>query len=631
MGRRLAAIVSIDVVGYTRLMRADEAGTLAALTALRTRLVEPKVTQHHGRTIKLMGDGALLEFPSVIDAVLFAVDVQFAARASGTAEPADRAIVFRIGINLGDVIAEDDDIYGDGVNLAARIEALAEPGGICISRPVYDQVRDKLDLDYEDMGEVEVKNIDRPVRVFRIPLTNKAAALLRPVNAAEAPTPPRARRLAAAAAVALLAIAAAGIAWWQVSAPDLPPASLERMALPLPEEPSIAVLPFDNLTGDPSQDYWIDGFTEDLITTLSKVPRLFVIARNSTFAYKDKPTKVQEVAEALGVRYVLEGSTQLVGDRVRINAQLIDALSGRHLWSERYDRDFSDILVLQDDIGRRIVTEIEVELTMGEDARIYRQNTDSAAAYLHVMRGRELFQHFDKADNQTARREFEQALELDPDYANAASWLGWTHWNDARYRWSADRGESLRMAEDLGRRALTLDSEWEAGHGLMGAVHLLKGDFDQSLAERRKALEISPGTAENQYMMGWTLVYAGDPDEAIEHLRRALRLSPFAPAHWASSLGEAYRLSGRADEAVAVLRGVAERAPEDINVSLIRLAAALVAAGQEDEAREVADKILRIKPTFSLSDYAKSRIYRDPQVTERLITDLRKTGLPDQR
>jgi len=392
--------------------------------------------------------------------------------------------------------------------------------------------------------------------------------------------------------------------------------------------PTIAVLPFGNLTGDPAQEYWIDGFTEDLITTLSKIPLLFVIAHNSTFAYKDKPTRLHETSEALGVRYILEGSAQLVGMRMRINAQLIDMRSGRYLWSERYDREFNDILALHDDIGRRIVTELEVKLTMGEDARIYRQGTDSAAAYLHVLRGRELFQHFDRTDNQAARREFEQALELDPYYANAASWLGWTYWNEARYTWSADRGESLRVAEAFARRSLTLDGEWGTGYGPLGAVFLLRGDFDRSLAARKRALEISPGRAENQYMMGWTLVYSGNPDQAIEHLRRALRLSPLAPPHWASSLGEAYRLSGRADEAVQVLRAVVERAPEDINVGLIRLAAALVAAGKEDEAREVTAQIMRIRPTFSLAAYAKSRIYRDPKVTERLIADLRKLGLP---
>jgi adenylate cyclase len=346
MERRLAAILAADVVGYSRLIEADEAGTLAALKSHRGTLIEPKIAQYHGRIVKLMGDGLLAEFPSAVEAVHCAVEIQYAMAERNGYVPEERRITYRVGINIGDIVVEDDDIFGDGVNIAARLEGLADPGGICISRPVHTQIVDKLDLTFEDLGEQQVKNIAKPVMVYRVALDTKAAALITPVVQGIARSKHR-RWLVAGAAAALLVLAVGGALWWQPWAPDMEPASVERMALPLPDKPSIAVLPFDNLSGDPDQEPLSDGITEDIITELSRFRELFVIARHSTQTYKGKPVKVQKVAEDLGVRYVLEGSIRKTGNQIRINAQLIDATSGRHIWAERYDRDLSDLFSIQ--------------------------------------------------------------------------------------------------------------------------------------------------------------------------------------------------------------------------------------------------------------------------------------------
>ncbi len=367
--RRLAAILVADVVGYSALIRADEEGTRAAVRQHNAETVEPQIAAHNGRIFKTVGDGLLAEFASVVDAVRCAVEIQNAIKDHNADVVAEKRVEFRIGVNLGDVIVEGDDLHGDGVNVAARLEGLAEPQGICISGSAFEQVRDKLELGFEDLGDQQVKNIDRPVRAYRV--------LSDPDDAGKIVTAPTKRatrwKVPALAAALVVIIAAGGLAWWQPWAPDVEPASVERMAFPLPEKPSIAVLPFDNLSGDPEQDYFGDGIAENIITALSKIPDMFVIARNSSFTYKGKPVKVQQVAEELGVRYVLEGSVQRSGDQVRVTAQLIDAVTGHHLWAERYDRQLTDIFALQDDIAQNIVTALEVKLTAGEQARVWRR------------------------------------------------------------------------------------------------------------------------------------------------------------------------------------------------------------------------------------------------------------------
>ncbi len=350
-------------------MGRDEAGTLAALKAHYRQLFTPKAAQYRGRTVKLMGDGALMEFASVVDAVRFAIEVQCAMRERNAGVPEDRQLLYRIGINIGDIIVEGDDIFGDGVNIAARLQGLAEPGGICLASNVYNQIKGKLDLELEHLGEKEVKNISEPVTVYRVVLDDKATALITPL--VEVPVKvPRVHTWHTAAALAIAVLALGGLAWWQPWAPEFEPASVERMAQPLPDKPSLAVLPFNNFSADPEQGYFADGMTEDLITDLSKLSGIFVIARNSSWTYKDKPTKVQQVAEDLGVRYVLEGSVRRDGDMVRINAQLIDALTGRHLWAERYDGSANEVFALQDKVIRQIVAGLAVNLTSEERTQV---------------------------------------------------------------------------------------------------------------------------------------------------------------------------------------------------------------------------------------------------------------------
>jgi len=383
--RKLTTMLSADVAGYSRLMGEDEAGTVKTLTTYRDIMAE-LIKQHRGRVVDSPGDNVLAEFASVVDAVQCAVAVQKELQARNAELPEDRRMEFRIGINLGDVIEEGDRIYGDGVNIAARLEALADPGGICVSKTAFDHIETKLPLGYEYLGDQTVKNIPKPVGAYRV-----------------------------------------------LMEPRVVVAGKEKTALPLPEEPSLAVLPFDNISGDPEQEYFSDGLTEEIITALSKVDKMFVIARNSTFSYKRKPVKVQQVGEELGVRYVLEGSVRKAGDRARITAQLIDALTGHHLWAERYDRDLKDIFALQDEITMKIVTALRVKLTEGEQARLYDRGTENLDSFLKVLQGWQRFFRFNRDDNFVARQMFEEAITFDLKNPSAYAMLAWTHQMDVWY------------------------------------------------------------------------------------------------------------------------------------------------------------------------------------------------------
>ena len=384
--RKLVAILSADVVGYSRMMGADESGTLAALKTHRNELVDPKIAEHNGRIVKLMGDGLLAEFASAVDAVRCAVAIQRAMAERNTEVPEDRRFLFRVGVNVGDVIIEGDDIYGDGVNVAARLQEIAEPGEIHISRTARDHVRDKLDIPLEDLGERAVKNIARPVRVFRV-VTDGASG--RAPQRRRPPPGGQQRRAMLVAAAISAAILLAVLGWQRPWSPELQPASVARMAFPLPDKPSIAVLPFANLSGDPEQEYFADGITEDIITALSRFAGIFVISRNSVYTYKGKPAKVQRVSEELGVRYVLEGTVQRAGDRVRVHAQLIDATKGHHLWAERIDSAESDVFALQDEVTQKIVAALAVEVTAAEAERVKRKDTVKFTAYDYVLRGQD--------------------------------------------------------------------------------------------------------------------------------------------------------------------------------------------------------------------------------------------------
>ena len=491
--RKLTTMFSADVAGYSRLMSEDEALTVKTLTTYRGIMTE-LIKQHRGRVVDSPGDNVLAEFTSVVDGVQCAVAVQKELQARNAELPIDRRMEFRIGINLVDVIEEEDRIYGDGVNIAARLEGLADPGGICISKTAFDHIETKLPLGYEFLGEQTVKNIARPVGAYRV-----------------------------------------------LMEPRVTVAGKEEKPLPLPEEPSIAVLPFANISGDPEQEYFSDGLTEEIITALSKVHNMFVIARNSTFSYKDKPVKVQQVAEELGVRYVMEGSVRKAGDRVRITAQLIDALTGHHLWAERYDRDLEDIFSLQDEITKSILTALEVKLTRGEDAHLWAGSTNNLEAYLKYLQGMEYTQRFDIESNLMARQNGEEAIALDPEFPMAHVLMGWTHVMDILCGSTESSDKSLERAEEFAQKAIALNPSQAATHSLLGYVHIMmKRHFEEAIAECERAVVLGPSGADNHAFLGMILNYAGRPEEAILSLEKALRLNPFPPSYYLHNLGRAY-------------------------------------------------------------------------------------------
>ena len=467
--RKLSAILSADVKGYSRLMGDDELATVRAVEAYRKMIAEV-VRNYSGRVVDSPGDNVLAEFLSVVDAVESAVEIQKELKGKNAQLPENRRMQFRIGINLGDVVEEGERIYGDGVNIAARIEGLAEGGGICVSGTAFDQVKNKLSLGYEYLGEHSVKNIAEPVRVYKVLMEPEAAGK---VLGEVRPKPKQWRWAAIGGVVAFIIVAGILAVWHQYLRPQFEPASVERMAFPLPEKPSIAILPFINMSEDPNQEYFSDGIPEDIITTLSKIPRLFVIARNSTFTYKGKSVKIQKVSEELGVRYVLEGSVRKAGERVRITAQLVDATMGHHLWAEKYDRDLRDIFALQDEVTKKIVRALVVKLTEDEQKILVHKKTDNLEAYDSILRGIDHFLRMTGEENAEARKLFKHAIDLDPNYSVAYSWLGWTYWMEWSFEWSQNP-TSLERAFELAQRALSLDDSLSDAHALLGKVYLWK-------------------------------------------------------------------------------------------------------------------------------------------------------------
>ena len=623
MERRLAAILAADVVGYSRLMEADEEATVRTLKACR-QLIDGLVADHRGRVFGSAGDSVVAEFPSPVEAVRCAVDIQRQLEARNADLPEDRRMRFRIGVNLGDVIVEGDNLLGDGVNIAARLESLAKPGGICISQPVFDQTRKQPDLGFNNLGRHKVKNIAEPVGVYRVLTDAKAAGRV----IAEKPT--WQRKALAAAAVALIAMAAVLI-WQRPWQPNIEPASLARMAFPLPKKPSIAVLPFDNLSGDKTQAYLADGLTEDIITALSQVSSLFVIARNSTFTYKGKPVKVQKVAEELGVRYVLEGSIQRSDERVRITAQLIDALSGTHLWAERYERKITDLFALQDEITDRIVTALRIKLTKGEEIRVHRKHTRSLKAWNLLSRGKELFHRINKTDNAAARQWFKKAIEVDPGYALAYASLAWTHWADAFHHWSKDRKRSLERASFLAHKARALDDALPDVHALLGTIHLIKRQYDKAIEAGKKAVAINPNHATNTAHLAMSLHYAGRPKEAIGAYRTAMRLSPYYPAWFLEDLGITYLDAKQPDKALVALKEFLKRKPNAVHAAhaYIGRAFAYFELGQEDKARAQIAKALEANAGVSVRQLRRYSLNKDRTKLEKGLAVLRRLGLPE--
>ena len=624
--RRLTTILAADVVGYSRLMAADEAGTLAQLKTHRKELFEPKTAEYHGRVVKLMGDGTLMEFTSVVDAVRFAVEVQRMMAERNAGVPDDRRIAYRIGINIGDIIVEGDDIYGDGVNVAARLEALAEPGGVCVSRTVFDHVNTTVDQAFEDLGEQQVKNIPEPVKVFRV-LLSAPAEDQRVVAASTAkrslPWP------AVAGGLAVLVVVAGFALWQRPWDPREEPASVENTAFPLPDKPSIAVLPFDNMSDDASQDYFADGMTEDVITDLSKISGLFVIARNSSFVYKGQTVDAARVARELGVKYILEGSVRRAGDQVRINAQLIDAATGVHLWAERYDGDMTNVFALQDEVTSKIISALAVRLTSAERLNLARPPTENLEAYDNFLRAeRGLFSQNSEGLG-VALSHYRKATEIDPTFARA--WAG--HARAAVDVWRFDWFDVMpghkarRLAYESAARALSLDPTSARAYSVLAILQMVDSRYDEAIESARKAVSLNPSDADAYLNLALVLSYGGEHDEAVRTMRSALRLNP-------KPMSGVYRLSGlilllarRYEQAVNLLIKARNATPSD--PSHEELAMAFAQLGRLDEAKAEVDAMLKIWPAANLTYYGV--LYAHHRREEDLgfrIAALRKAGLP---
>ena len=622
MKRKLTAILSADVKGYSRLMGEDEGGTIRTLNTYK-EVMSNLIQQQRGRVVDAPGDNVLAEFGSVVDAVRCAVDIQKELKTRNAELPENRRMEFRIGVNLGDVVEDGEQILGDGVNIAARLESLAEAGGICISGTAFDQVRNKVDLGYKYLGEQTVKNIALPVRMYKVLMEPEAAGKV----IGEKKVKSKQWQMAT---IGLVIVVAAAVVIWKLYTPFAPQpevASKEKMAFPLPDKPSIAVLPFVNISGDPKEDYFSDGLTEQIITVLSKSQRLFVIARNSTFVYKGKPVKIQKVAEDLGVRYVLEGSVQKSGDRVRITAQLIDAITGRHIWSEHYDRELKDIFALQDEVTFKIAQAMRVELTEGEGARHWAKGDKAnLKAYEKSWQGIDFMRRSTKQDNDTARQLFEEAIALDPKFVWPYVNLGWTHFWDARFGWSESPAKSLQRAFELAQKALSMEEAIDMGHSLLAGIYLVMRQHDKAIAEGERAVALNPNGATAYMALAGIVGCAGRWEESVLYAKQSMRLNPFSESidYWI--LGRAYFMTGQYDESIATWKK-ALRANPDYLLAHVFLAACYSSMGRDVEAVAEAKEVIRINPKFSVESHAKTLPYKGKADIEREVAALRKAGL----
>jgi adenylate cyclase len=580
--RKLAAILVADVAGYSRLMSQDEAGTLEALGEHRRELIDPAIAGHNGRLVKLMGDGLLVEFASVVDAVTCAVAIQRGMAGRNENVPPDRRIEFRIGINLGDVIVEGADLYGDGVNIAARLEGLAEPGGICLSRQAFDQVEGKLDLGFTDLGEHMVKNIARPIRVYRVDLA-------------------------------------------KIHADTVPESTADAMMA----RPAVAILPFTNLSRDPEQEYFSDGLTEDLITALAAWRSFPVIARNSSFVYKGPAVDVKRVGRELGARYVLEGSVRKAGNRIRVTAQLVDAETGHHVWAERYDRALEDVFELQDEITRRIAPIIAPELEQTELRKSTAKRSESLTAWDCYLRGAALLHAYTCESNADARAMFERAIALDPHYSEAWTGLAYSHLRDIDLGCTGDREASLAMGFEIVRRAVTLDDASSAAHLCLGQAYVWAEQYDLAIAETEAAVELNPNNARACMALGNRLDLAGRTEEGISQMERSLQLNPRDPNRFVymGYLARAYVRLGDYETAAKRAREMVRLRPDHAD-AYYRLAISLGHLGRADEARAALAECERLRPGF-LGQRAAWRPYPDAASNDHFFAGLRRLRLID--
>jgi TolB-like protein/class 3 adenylate cyclase len=613
--RRLAAILCADVKEFSRLMEADEEGTLRALTDCRAA-IDARIVRHQGRLVGTAGDSVLAEFASPVEATRCAVEIQEELAQRNAGLPAERRLEFRIGINLGDVIVEGDDLFGDGVNVAARLQALADPGGVYVSGGIYDQIKGKLPFGYEFLGEQQVKNIVEPVRIYRLA---RDPAMVRRRRAAR-----RRRRWAVAAGAALMIITA-GVLIWQLM--PLLASSLPRLTgsvAPLASRASIAVLPFANQGDRADEDYFSDGITEDIITALNRFSDLTVKSWSSVLPYKDQAVTPEQLVRDLRVQYVVDGSVRRAGDRLRVTARLSDAEQGALLWSERYDQAIDDIFAVQDEIARRIVRTLALEVTNLEQERASAKPTDNLDAYDYYLRGRREYRKFDRPANFRAQEMFQKAIELDPSYADAHAALAWTHSKAAELGWTVRPDKALEAARDLAQTALRLDPSNVSAHVVLAIIHSYDKNFDLALAELERAHELNPNSSEYQSDRGWVLLLAGRSADAIEPLEKVLRADPNPKPNAFNNLAMAYYFQGRYDDAIVTLEGAIGRHPQHLPL-YIALAAAYAEAGRLDEAERAAAEVLHRYPFFEADLYGEA--FRDPAERERIRSSLRRAGL----
>lgn len=583
MERRLSAILAADMAGYSRLMEIDEAGTLARLKAHRIELVDPAIAKTGGTVIKTGGDSLLVEFQSVVNAVSCAAEIQRRMARRNADVPADRRIEFRIGINLGDVIVEEGDIFGDGVNIAARLEALSEVGGICVSRAVRDQVGDKLDITFEDLGEQSVKNIARKIQVFRVGLNGGDTGQGGTGPAPGAATDP-----------------AAG------------------------DVPSIAVLPMVNMSGDPEQEFFADGLTEDIITGLSKFHDLFVISRTSAFVYKGKTANIQNVAKALSVQYIAEGSVRKAGNRVRVTVQLIDAETDRHVWAERYDREIEDIFAIQDEITAAIVATLSRRVEAATHERAKRKRTDNMAAYEKLLAGKVQHHRSNREANVEALRLLDQAVALDPGYAHAHAWRACVLGQAWVYGWCEDRDATWERVVEALQTALALDDNDSDVHRILAAVSVAHNDYDKAVYHQERALSLNPNDDLIVVQNGELLTWLGRSVEGIEWIKKAIRLNPYHPERFWNHLGRACFVARRYEEAVAAFNRISQ--PDQFHHAF--LAAAHALSGNETQAQVHVAKVLELNPEFTVESCLETLHFKEESDLEHSREGLSKAGLP---
>ena len=625
--RKLTSILSADVAGYSRLMGENEEATVRTLTAYR-EVLTTLIQQHNGTVIDSPGDNLLAEFVSVVDAVQCAVAVQKEIEVRNDELPENRRMQFRIGINLGDVIQEKERIYGDGVNIAARLEALSEPGGICISKTAFDHIESKLPFGYEFLGDQTVKNISRPVGAYRILMDPRVTRVKKPDDDKKAQVN---RMSVIIGAIAVLVVTVSLVIWqFYIRRPSEEPVSVEKMAFPLPDKPSIAVLPFDNLSGEPAQEYFSDGITDDLITELSKISGLFVINRNSTFTYKGKPVKIRQVAAELGVRYVLEGSVQRDENKVRINAQLIDVTSGGHLWSERYDEQMENIFSLQDSVTQKIAQALVVELLIDEKENIPKKETDNLEAYLTFLKGWKHYRRFNPDEFLKAITLFENAIKLDSNYWHAYAALAKIYLEVyIRYQWRGNLGLTRSDNYKLINKYLTIAMKGPTplAHEVATQMHTIQADYDGAVTEAKKAVSLDPNDPESHFAMGHALLCAGKHRAAADSFKKAMQHDPFYRDTFGYELGMANFFMLKFEKAATLFERAFKSNPENYH-PLWLLIAAYGHLGREQEAKVELAKLRELEPRFAILNNLKYMWkFKDPADFNLLADGLRKAGM----